>query len=41
MIAELVAKVRSLVRGTLGTRRVDAELQEEFRLHMEMRAADL
>lgn len=41
MITELIARVRSLVRGTLRTRRVDAELQEEFRLHMEMRAADL
>jgi putative ABC transport system permease protein len=41
MFAELIARVRSLARGTLRTRRVDADLKEEFRLHMEMRAADL
>lgn len=41
MITELIARVRSLVRGTLRTRRVDADLQAEFRLHMELRAADL
>ncbi|MGH7679840.1 MAG: ABC transporter permease [Gemmatimonadaceae bacterium] len=41
MITELIARVRSLARGTVRPRRVDAELQEEFRLHMEMRAADL
>ena len=41
MITELIARVRSLVRGTLRTRRVDVDLQEEFRLHMELRAADL
>lgn len=41
MIAELIARIRSLWRGTLHTRRVNAELQEEFRHHMELRAADL
>jgi len=41
MITELIARVRSLVRGTLRTQRVDADLKEEFRLHMELRAADL
>jgi putative ABC transport system permease protein len=41
MLDELMARVRSLGRGVLRTKRVDAELQEEFRLHMELRAADL
>lgn len=41
MIAELIARIRSLWRGTIQTRRVDAELQEEFRHHIELRAADL
>jgi putative ABC transport system permease protein len=41
MFGELIARVRSLVRGTVRTNRVDTELQEEFRLHIEMRAADL
>jgi hypothetical protein len=41
MIAELIARTRSLWRGIFRTRRVDAELQDEFRLHMELRAGDL
>jgi predicted permease len=41
MIAELLARTRSLWSGIFRTRHVDAELQEEFRLHMELRAADL
>ena len=41
MIAELMARGRSLWRGVVRTRQVDAELTEEFRLHMELRAADL
>jgi putative ABC transport system permease protein len=41
MITELIARVRSLMRGTFRTGRVDADLQEQFRLHMELRAADL
>jgi putative ABC transport system permease protein len=41
MIAELIAKTRSLWNGVFRTQRVDADLQEEFRLHMELRAADL
>ena len=41
MIAQLMARVRSLWHGILRTQGVNADLQEEFRLHMEMRAADL
>ena len=41
MFAELMARVRSLWRGVVRTRLVDAELNEEFRLHIELRAADL
>jgi putative ABC transport system permease protein len=41
MIAELIARTRSLWSGILRTRQVNAELREEFRLHMELRAADL
>jgi predicted permease len=41
MIAELIARVRSLWRGVVRTRQVDADLNEEFRLHIELRAADL
>ena len=41
MIAELIARARSLWGGIVRTRHVNAELQEEFRLHMELRAADL
>ena len=41
MVSELLARVRSLWRGVFHTRQVDADLQEEFRLHMELRAADL
>ena len=41
MIAELIARVRSLWRGVFRTRHVDADLREEFRLHMDLRAADL
>src|SRR4051812_33353618 len=41
MIAELTSRVRSLWRGVVRTRQVDADLNEEFRLHMELRAADL
>ena len=41
MVSELVARVRSLWRGVVRTRRVDADLNEEFRLHIELRAADL
>lgn len=41
MFSQLMARVRSLGRGVFRTKRVDAELQEEFRLHMELRAADL
>ena len=41
MIAQLIARVRSFGRGIFRTRHVDAELQEEFRLHMELRSADL
>ena len=41
MISELMARVRSLWRGVVRTRQVDADLTEEFRLHIELRAADL
>ncbi len=41
MLAELLARGRSLWRGGVRTRDVNAELDEEFRLHMELRAADL
>ena len=41
MVSELVARVRSLWRGVVRTRQVDADLNEEFRLHIELRAADL
>ncbi|HEX6943855.1 MAG TPA: ABC transporter permease, partial [Gemmatimonadaceae bacterium] len=33
--------MRSLLRGVVRTRQVDADLNEEFRLHIELRAADL
>jgi len=41
MLVELIARVRSLWRGVARTRQVDADLNEEFRLHIELRAADL
>src|SRR5262245_23659247 len=41
MFATLMARMRSLWRGTRRRSVVDAEMTEEFRLHMEMRAADL
>lgn len=41
MLTETIARVRSLWRGVVRSRQVDADLTEEFRLHMELRAADL
>lgn len=41
MIAGLIARMRSLWAGITRGRSVDEEMQEEFRLHMELRAADL
>ena len=41
MLAELLARVRSFWRGVVHTRQVDADLREEFRLHLELRTADL
>ena len=41
MVAELLARVRSLFRGVVRTRQVDADLKEEFRLHIDLRTADL
>src|SRR6185503_13501595 len=41
MVSELMSRVRSLWRGVVRTRQVDADLNEEFRLHIELRAADL
>src|SRR5918999_5950276 len=37
----LVARMRSLWKGVVRSRQVDAELEEEFRTHLELRAADL
>jgi putative ABC transport system permease protein len=41
MIAKVIARGRSLWRGVVRTREVDGDLNEEFRLHIELRAADL
>ena len=41
MVAGLVARARSLWQGVRRTRDVDADVAEEMRVHMEMRAADL
>jgi len=41
MIADLMARVRSLWRGVVRTHQVDADLNEEFRLHIDLRASDL
>ncbi len=41
MLAELVARVRSLWHGVFRTRQVNADLDEEFRLHIELHTADL
>lgn len=41
MLDELAARLRSLFRGVARTRQVDADLKEEFQLHMDLRAADL
>lgn len=41
MIAALMARVRSVWRGVVRTRQVDADLNEEFRLHIDLRASDL
>lgn len=41
MFSELMARVRSVWRGVVRTRRVDADLNEEFRLHIDLRASDL
>ena len=41
MVAELIARVRSRWRGLVRTRQVNADLNAEFRLHIELRAADL
>ncbi len=41
MITELMARMRSLWHGVVRTRQVNADLNEEFRLHIELRAADL
>lgn len=37
----LLARLRSLWRGVIRTRQVDADLNEEFQLHIELHAADL
>ena len=41
MVRGLVARIRSLWVGTRNRSAVDLEMQEEFRLHVEMRADDL
>ncbi len=41
MLAELVARVRSLFRGVFRTHQINDDLKEEFRLHIELRTADL
>jgi hypothetical protein len=41
MLAELLARVRSFWHGVVHTRQVDADLREEFHLHLELRTTDL
>lgn len=41
MFAGLVSRARSLWRGARRRTEVDADMHEEFRLHLELRAADL
>jgi len=41
MILGLIARARSLWRGVRRSSEIDAEMKEEFRLHLEHRAADL
>ena len=41
MIPGLIARVRSLWRGVRRRTDVEAEMAEEFRLHLELRATEL
>jgi len=41
MLAGLVARVRSLWRALRGRRELETDMAEEFRLHLELRTADL
>ena len=41
LIAGLIARGRSLWRGIAGRAAIEADMQEEFRSHLELRAADL
>lgn len=41
MVGEVIARLRSLWRGVVRTRQVNDDLKEEFRLHIELRTADL
>ncbi|MGH7529842.1 MAG: ABC transporter permease [Gemmatimonadales bacterium] len=41
MISQIIARFRSLWRGIRRRSDVEAEMNEEFRLHLELRAADL
>ena len=41
MRGRIIARARSLWRGVRGSSRLQAEMDEEFRLHQELRAADL
>ncbi len=41
MIGELLAKARSVWGGVVRTRQLDDDLREEFRLHVDLRTADL
>ena len=41
MVAELIARLRSVWRGVARTQDVDADLKEEFRLHIDLRTEAL
>lgn len=41
MLSGLIARIRSLWAGITGGHSIDDEMQQEFRAHMELRAADL
>jgi hypothetical protein len=40
MVAGLIARVRSLWHGIRRRKNVEADVQEEFRLHQELRTAE-
>ncbi len=41
MLSGLIARARSLWKGVASPKRIDAEMEEEFRLHVDLRTADL